>query len=174
MGSNDAPARSRARRLSAKRPCFPTLDHASGRGHRRSQEPRKGVLSRERDHPLRLGGLNELTGASSRRSAFAPLDAAHRVCVALIDLDHFKSINDTLGHEASDGALEHAGSSAAHPCACDVETARACANHADVFAGSAQAHAGVSRDELIPRADRALDAAKWLIRSRVNIDRTRG
>lgn len=56
---------------------------------------------------------DELTGAYNRRHAFyeASLylsDAGAHVplCIALIDIDHFKRINDTFGHAAGDLALK--------------------------------------------------------------------
>lgn len=50
-----------------------------------------------------------LTGLANRRALTAALEQAlhdgKRFCVALIDIDHFKTINDTHGHAAGDEAL---------------------------------------------------------------------
>lgn len=60
-----------------------------------------------------LAGTDELTGAMNRRSFFAQAAAElqtsqrHRrpLCTMIVDLDHFKDINDRHGHLAGDLAL---------------------------------------------------------------------
>ncbi|MCP9221481.1 GGDEF domain-containing protein [Erythrobacter sp. LQ02-29] len=83
-------------------------------------------LSRQRDerrlHALasqnalleRLSALDFLTGLSNRRvfdavlaSVMAETPAGETVALAMIDIDHFKAFNDTLGHQAGDEALKH-------------------------------------------------------------------
>ncbi|MGA2383552.1 MAG: GGDEF domain-containing protein [Gemmatimonadales bacterium] len=57
----------------------------------------------------RKANTDELTGLANRRSlntAMATGDASHSALV-MLDLDHFKSVNDTLGHPAGDAALKH-------------------------------------------------------------------
>lgn len=55
---------------------------------------------------LNRGAMDELLAAEVRR--------AHRLgesfCVLMIDVDHFKAINDAHGHAAGDRALQHLGS----------------------------------------------------------------
>ncbi|MFG3701573.1 GGDEF domain-containing protein [Micromonospora sp. NPDC047620] len=55
---------------------------------------------------------DDLTGLLNRRAILAhlekQLDAARPVSVALLDLDDFKGINDTHGHDAGDAALTEA------------------------------------------------------------------
>ena len=55
--------------------------------------------------------LDPLTGVPNRRPAWARLDeaalAGRPVTVALADMDHFKHLNDTAGHDCGDDALRH-------------------------------------------------------------------
>jgi len=61
-----------------------------------------------------LAVTDELTGAFNRRHAFAvghglfnEAKAGHRkLAVAVLDVDHFKRVNDTFGHAAGDTALK--------------------------------------------------------------------
>ena len=70
-------------------------------------------LRQREDTILKLALHDELTGLPNRRLFHDRLTLAihearrrdFRVAVAFIDLDHFKQINDTLGHEAGDKFL---------------------------------------------------------------------
>jgi len=60
-----------------------------------------------------LAARDELTGLANRRHALELLAYEERratrqpvsACIAMIDLDHFKGVNDTLGHAAGDDVL---------------------------------------------------------------------
>ena len=62
-----------------------------------------------------LAAHDVLTGALNRRSFFSIAEAGlkaaqaqgHSCCIALLDIDFFKKINDTHGHQAGDQALKH-------------------------------------------------------------------
>ena len=58
---------------------------------------------------MRKAQTDELTGLPNRRAFFGVLNGATREKASLIalDIDHFKQVNDTLGHEAGDLALKH-------------------------------------------------------------------
>lgn len=77
-----------------------------------------GILLAHRDEAARdlerLATLDGLTGVFNRRAWLAQADTelaksvryGHPMAVLMIDLDHFKLINDSRGHEAGDRALQ--------------------------------------------------------------------
>jgi diguanylate cyclase (GGDEF)-like protein len=79
----------------------------------RRVEERTHELSTERERALQRAEIDALTGIANRASFARQLGAAladprttHRgVAVLLIDLDDFKTVNDTLGHASGDALL---------------------------------------------------------------------
>lgn len=63
----------------------------------------------------RLAMTDELTGVSNRRHFLSQLESErqralrykHHVSLAMVDLDHFKQVNDRYGHPAGDEVLKH-------------------------------------------------------------------
>jgi len=80
-----------------------------------SLEKAKIDLERANAELEQLAATDALTGLLNRRQAHLLFDhilaAARRssapIGVILMDLDHFKTINDTYGHDAGDAALRH-------------------------------------------------------------------
>ena len=78
-------------------------------------ERRINELQGELDKASLLVRNDQLTGTLNRRGLEEAFDSevgrAQRrkstLCVAMLDIDNFKKLNDTLGHEAGDGALIH-------------------------------------------------------------------
>lgn len=68
------------------------LDHASAQAR---HDPLTGTLNRK--------GLDEVMEREMARAVRTETP----LCVALLDIDNFKQINDRLGHEAGDAALVH-------------------------------------------------------------------
>jgi diguanylate cyclase (GGDEF)-like protein/PAS domain S-box-containing protein len=80
-----------------------------------SLEKAKADLERANEELARLAATDYLTGLMNRRQATLLLEhellrtrrSGKPVSVILMDLDHFKVVNDTYGHEAGDEVLKH-------------------------------------------------------------------
>jgi len=80
-----------------------------------SLEKAKAGLERANEELARLAATDFLTGLMNRRQAALLLEheflrtrrSGKPVSVILMDLDHFKVVNDTYGHEAGDEVLKH-------------------------------------------------------------------
>lgn len=67
----------------------------------------------QRDQALRAAQSDPLTGISNRRHVLQQLDQrlsrlrqqGRAVTLVMLDLDHFKAVNDTLGHDAGDAVI---------------------------------------------------------------------
>jgi diguanylate cyclase (GGDEF)-like protein len=84
------------------------------------------------DDNFRLANLDSLTGLSNRRHFFAALEqlfdgsVAERIpfAIGIIDLDGFKPVNDTYGHQTGDRVLIEAGRRLAQVCGDQVLLSR--------------------------------------------------
>lgn len=72
-------------------------------------------------HLRRLAELDYLTGLANRRHFFASMRRLERAgfsgSIALLDIDHFKTVNDTYGHDAGDTVLRAISDLMASMCA---------------------------------------------------------
>jgi diguanylate cyclase (GGDEF)-like protein len=77
---------------------------------------RREQLIRLNTELARLAAIDPVTGLRNRRAIGEYLHDAlsaarrhdHILSVLVVDIDHFKTINDTLGHRSGDAVLEHA------------------------------------------------------------------
>ncbi len=82
---------------------------ASVRALRASQavlEEQAVELDRLRLEAVQLANHDMLTGAANRRAWFAHAVEAKPSAIAIFDIDHFKSVNDSHGHPAGDAVLK--------------------------------------------------------------------
>jgi len=80
---------------------------------------RVNLLQQEKDHARALSRLDPLTGLHNRRSFYEKLRpiwerARQNITVIMIDIDHFKTINDSYGHTAGDEVLLRLASTFVH------------------------------------------------------------
>ncbi|MCE4553471.1 GGDEF domain-containing protein [Roseateles cellulosilyticus] len=85
------------------------------RSHHRQQREidaltmRTRQLRLEQEKLMRLATIDELTGVLNRRGLEQALDdyeeAAQGMTVVMLDIDHFKRVNDRLGHDGGDEVL---------------------------------------------------------------------
>jgi len=79
--------------------------------------PHERLLSDSVERLEHLDSTDALTGLLNRRPLFEKLDAENErsgryespLCLVLIDLDHFKTINDMHGHQGGDAVLKALG-----------------------------------------------------------------
>jgi diguanylate cyclase len=82
-----------------------------------SSERRAEALQTSLDETRRLADMDHLTGLPNRRAFDHMLErevreaqaANESLCVAFVDIDHFKRVNDTHGHPAGDRVLKFVG-----------------------------------------------------------------
>ncbi len=73
------------------------------------------------NHLRRLAEQDYLTGLANRRHFFSTMrqnaKVARQGSIALLDIDHFKTVNDTYGHDAGDAVLQAISAVMADMCA---------------------------------------------------------
>ena len=76
----------------------------------RQHQQRNRAMASANEQLHLLGGRDPLTGLANRRQVRSVLDAASFAgTLLLIDLDHFKRVNDSAGHAAGDAVLIEVG-----------------------------------------------------------------
>ncbi|GLS25482.1 diguanylate cyclase [Marinibactrum halimedae] len=93
-------------------------------------QEQKHALATANDELIRLATQDPLTGINNRRSFFdlseREISRAERLnlpsCALMMDIDHFKRLNDNYGHNVGDNALIHV-----------TETIQHCIRPSDIF-----------------------------------------
>ncbi len=107
-----------------------------------------------------LAETDQLTGIANRRRASFVLDQAllvsrqtgRPVSIAMFDIDHFKRINDTYGHQAGDEVLKRVASDAAAELRCGDTIGRFGGEEFLIVLPDATAHTGSKVAERVRRA----------------------
>lgn len=79
-----------------------------------SQKTEELLLRQQSSHLLEVAMTDELTGIMNRRAILdelqyrlnPQLSRTHTLSIALLDIDHFKAVNDTYGHVIGDDVLK--------------------------------------------------------------------
>jgi diguanylate cyclase (GGDEF)-like protein len=113
----------------------------------------------------RLASLDELTGLLNRRELMHQLELAHEAAqragaplsILMLDLDAFKALNDTHGHQAGDDALRGAASRVAALCRKDDRLGRYGGEELMVVMPGADLAAAAQRAEAIRQAIESME-----------------
>ncbi len=85
------------------------MDQVWGRA---GAESRRRALEMREQQLIRTAEQDPLTGLANRRGVerfCATMPPGSHVCLVLIDIDHFKAVNDRYGHAAGDAVLREVG-----------------------------------------------------------------
>nr|WP_280921058.1 GGDEF domain-containing protein [Frateuria flava] len=134
---------------------------------------RLAQLVQERTHELqeanerlnRLASVDELTGLLNRRELMRQLELAHETAqrtgaplsILMLDLDAFKALNDTHGHQAGDAALRGAAQRVAALCRRDDRLGRYGGEELMVVMQGADLAAAAQRAEAMRSAIEAME-----------------
>lgn len=134
--------------------------------HARKLQSQIGHLTEQVDGLIQQVGRDPLTGLFNRRAIEARMEQElsqaralkHPVAVVLIDVDNFKQVNDTLGHQAGDRVLVAVGSILSAACrTTDVAARYAGDEFLLVLPGLDEIHAGAVCERIVREVHRLAD-----------------
>lgn len=121
----------------------------------------------------RLAMTDELTGLPNRRSVLAKLQAAlsanDRCALLIIDIDHFKAINDRYGHAEGDQALKAVAECLAEQLGPTVSIGRLGGEEFVVVAPSLDIAAAIELAEQFRQRVMTLDCGAWLANRQITV-----